>query len=95
VIEWQGLDVAWPKGPTAMERWKIGSRHEECLTRIAELEELIAGTEAQTLAGAAVQLRRLDAMLDDEDEVAVALLESALEVVEGEVLSAGPVATAD
>jgi hypothetical protein len=29
-----------------------------------------------------VQLRRLDAMLDDEDQVAIGLLESALKVVE-------------
>ena len=49
----------------------------------------------QTPTGAAVQLRRLDAMLDDEDEVAVGLLESALKAVEGEALSVGPVATAD
>lgn len=42
VIEWQLLDDAWPKGRTAMERWQIGRRHEECLTRIAELRELIS-----------------------------------------------------
>ncbi len=78
-----------------MERWKIGRRHEACLERIAELHELIADAEAQTLAGAAVQLRRLDAMLDDEDQAAIGLLESALEVVEDEVLSAGSMAIAD
>ena len=83
------LGYAWPKGRTAMARWRIGSRHEACLIRIAELRELIAETEAQTLAGAAVQLRRLDAMLDGEDQVAVGLLESALQVVDREVLSAG------
>ncbi len=67
VVEWNGLDDAWPKGRTAMERWEIGRRHEACLTRIAELQELIAVTDAQTLAGAAVQLRRLDAMFDGEE----------------------------
>ena len=89
VVEWQGLDEAWPKRRTPMERWKIGRRHEECPTRIAELHELIAETEAQMLAGAAVQLRRLDAMLDRQDREAVGLLESALKVVEREALSTG------
>jgi hypothetical protein len=58
-----------------MERYEIGRRHEECLSRIAE-------TEAATLAGAAVQLRRLDAMLDGEERQPVGLLASALRVVE-------------
>jgi hypothetical protein len=51
VVEWNALDVAWPKGKTPIERWQIGRRHEACLGRIAEFEELIAGTDAQTLAG--------------------------------------------
>ncbi len=73
-----------------MARCEIGRRHEACLERIAEVQNLITETEAQTLAGATVQLRRLDAILDGKDQVAVGLLESALEVMEREALAVGP-----
>ena len=58
------LDDAWPKGKTAMERYEIGCRHRDCLARIREIQESFVAIEAHTVAGAAVQLRRLEVMLD-------------------------------
>jgi len=86
IVEWQQLDVAWPKGRTAMERYELGCRHRECLERIRELREPIVETEARTLAGAAVQLRRLNAMIDGDERQAIGQLVSALQVVEEEAL---------
>ena len=87
VLEWQQLDAAWPKGKTPMERWQIGRRHQAYLIRIRELHRDIAEAEAKTLAGAAVQLRRLRAVLDDESSVVEGLLEGALKVIEMSVSS--------
>ena len=87
VLEWQQLDAAWPKGKTPMERWQIGRRHQAYLIRIRELHRDIAEAEAKTLAGAAVQLRRLRAVLDDESSVVEGLLEGALKVIEMAVSS--------
>ena len=66
MIEWAGLDDAWPKGRTAMERYEIGCWHRDCLNRIREIQQAIVATEACTVAGAAVQLRRLEVSLDRE-----------------------------
>ena len=89
IIEWADLDEAWPKGKTTMERYEIGRGHRECLDRIRELHELIAETGARTIAGAAVQLRRLAALfdrlgaiLDRENRAAGQLLRSALRALE-------------
>ncbi len=64
VIEWGDLDDVWPKGKTAMERYEIGRRHRDCLARIREIQEAIVATKARTIAGAAVQLRRVEAKFD-------------------------------
>ena len=85
MIEWAELDDAWPKGRTAMERYEIGCRHRDCLARIRDIQESIVATEAHTVAGAAVQLRRLEVMLDREDRAAaVRLLASALGALEAQ-----------
>ncbi len=65
-----------------MERYEIGCRHRECLARIREIQASIASTEARTIAGAAVHLRRVEAMLDRENPAAMRLLASARKAVE-------------
>ncbi len=72
-----------------MERYEIGCRHRECLARIQEIQGSIASTEARTIAGAVVQLRRLGALfdqlgaiLDRENRAAGPLLRSALSALE-------------
>ena len=83
MVEWADLDDAWPKGKTAMERYEIGCRHRDCLARIREIQQAIVDTEARTVAGAAVQLRRLEVLLDREDRAtAIRLLASALGALE-------------
>ncbi len=66
LLEFERLDAAWPKGRTAIERAKIGRRREDALSEIATLRHRIATGRAQTLADAAVQLRRLVAEADTE-----------------------------
>ena len=89
MIEWAELDDAWPKGRTAMERYEIGDRHRQCLSRIHEIQESIIASKARTVAGAAVQLRRLQVLLDREDRAAAArLLASALGAVEAHLKAA-------
>jgi len=81
LVEYDSLSRAWPKEPGAVARAEIGRKVEDALERIGELQYAIATSPADTLADAAVKLRRLDALLDGEDP-ARRLLVSALAVVE-------------
>jgi hypothetical protein len=63
-----------PRAPRAKDRYRVGRDLDRTLTRIGELEQRIATTQAETLAGAAVQLRRLGAMLDANGSEGVRLL---------------------
>ena len=64
-----------------MARAEIGRKVEDALERIGNLQHAIVAFPANTLADAAVKLRRLDALLDGQDP-ARRLLASALAVVE-------------
>ncbi len=81
LVEYDSLSRAWPKEPHAVVRAEIGRKVEDALERIGELQCAIVTFPADTLADAAVKLRRLDALLDGED-TARELLSSALAVVE-------------
>ena len=81
LVEYESLSRAWPKEPHAVARAEIGRKVEDALTRIGDLQYTIVTSPADTLADAAVKLRRLDALLDGEDP-ARQLLSSALGVVE-------------
>jgi hypothetical protein len=85
LVEYEVLREAWPKPAKAMDRYRIGKEVGATLSRIGEIERAIAETQAETLAGAAVQLRRLQVVMDEMRQVppvARALLGSALGVVE-------------
>ncbi len=67
LLEHERLEAAWPKGPTAIDRARIGRRLEEVLDDIAEIHELIADARPRTLAGAAVLLRGALAAIEAHD----------------------------
>ncbi|MCZ6844915.1 MAG: hypothetical protein O7F69_03360 [Alphaproteobacteria bacterium] len=67
LLEFARLDDEWPKGATALIRAKIGRRHSDALSDIAELEKRIFEARAESLDDAAVQLRRLAAVMDEID----------------------------
>ena len=75
---------AWDDATTDRARRLIERQVDVTLERIGHLQEEIAATPACTLAGAAVQLWRLAAHVD-EDGAAVALLASVTAAVEGAV----------
>ena len=56
LVEFERLDIAWPKGRGAVERARIGREHENTLERIAEIETFIAQCRPTTVADAAVLL---------------------------------------
>lgn len=95
LLEFEYLDVAWPKGDTAVERARarIGREREDTLSEIVALRDRIARGRAETLADAAAQLRRLVVMADEEPRPhalmaspgARGLVASVLAVVEREV----------
>ena len=89
VIKWGALDDAWPNGRTEAARHEIGRQHRQCLDRIRKLHELIVSTEARSVAGAAVHLRRVEAMLDRENPAAMRLLASARKALEAHLQAAG------
>ena len=73
-----------------MERYEIGCRHRECLARIRKIQASIVATKARTVAGAAVQIRYLEVLLDRGDQaVAARLLPSARKAVEAHSEVAG------
>ena len=59
-------NVAWPHAPHVLDRAKIGRRREEALSGIVALRGRIVTAHAETLADAAVQLRRLVVMVEEE-----------------------------
>lgn len=81
--EFGRLTEACRTSRSAVERARAGREREDLLDRIGELQVLIARTPAQSLAGAAVQLRRLAAMLESERATpALRLVESVRQAVE-------------
>ncbi len=66
LIRFDELDAAWPRGRTAIERAEIGRERENALSEIMALRHSIATGRAETLADAAVQLRRLAVEADTE-----------------------------
>ena len=66
LLDFNRLDTAWPCGRTAIERAEIGRRREDTLSEIDALQDRIVTARAETLADAAVQLRRLVVMADEE-----------------------------
>ena len=58
LLDFERLDEAWPRGRTAVERAEIGRQREDVLSGIAALRGRIVTSRAETLADAAVQLRR-------------------------------------
>ena len=97
LLAFEHLDAAWPKGRTAIERTEIGRQCEDALFKIVALRNRIASGRAETLADAAVQLRRLAVMADEEPRPHVLLaspdarrlVASVLDVVEREAECAG------
>ena len=73
LLEFERLDEAWPHGEGAVERAEIGRRREEALSDFANLQYRIITAQAETLADAAAQLRRL-AVMANERPTAHALL---------------------
>ena len=67
LLEYESLSRAWPKEPDILTRAKIGRRIENSLRPICELQHAIGTTQARTIPDAAVQLRRLAALLDTRD----------------------------
>ncbi len=57
-LAFERLNAAWPRGRAAIERAEFGREREEALSEIVALRNLIAHGRAETLADAAVQLRR-------------------------------------
>ena len=74
-----------------MVRSETGRKAEAILTRIGVIEETIAATPARSLADAAVQLRRIEAALEEPTPEVARLLASALAAIER--AAAGDMAT--
>ncbi len=66
LIGFDKLDAAWLRGRAAIERAEIGRRREEALSEIVSPWQRIGTGRAETLADAAVQLRRLAVEADTE-----------------------------
>ncbi len=92
LVEHERLRPAWPRAPHIMDRYRIGTRLEEIMDRVQEIQNTIAETDPHTLADAAVQLRRALAAIeahdcrspfrDDSHELATRLVTMALGAVE-------------
>ncbi len=65
LLAFELLDEAWPRGRSAIERAEIGREREDALSEIVTLRRHIATARAETLADAAVQLRRLVVMAEE------------------------------
>ncbi len=59
LLDFERLYETWPRGRTAIERAEIGRHREDALSGIVALRDRIVTARAETLADAAVQLRRL------------------------------------
>ncbi len=55
-------NAAWPHAPHVLDRAKIGRQREDPLSKVVTLRDRIITARAETLADAAVQLRRLVVM---------------------------------
>ena len=62
-LDFERLDAAWPRGRTA-ERAEIGRQREDPLSGILARDRIVTA-RAETLADAAVQLRRLVVMAEE------------------------------
>ncbi len=83
LIELERLHQVRPSLPDALARAGAGQRIDELLEEIAVLQQEVEKSPAETLADAAVQLRRLAAWIDGANEVPEQrLLASALRAVE-------------
>ncbi len=82
LIELERLHQVRPSLPDALGRAGAGQRIDELLDEIAELQQEVEKSPAETLADAAVQLRRLAAWIDGANEVPERLLASVLRAVE-------------
>ncbi len=82
LIELERLHQVRPSLPDALGRAGAGQRIDELLDEIAVLQQEVEKNPAETLADAAVQLRRLAAWIDGANEVPERLLASALRAVE-------------
>ena len=78
LVQFEVLSRAWPKEPHVLTRAKIGRQVEDALGRIYELQRAITEAQAKSLPDAAVQLRRLAALLDGQG-VSILRLRAALE----------------
>ncbi len=66
LLTFERLDAACPRGRTAIERADTGRQSEASLSGIVALRDRIVTARAETLADAAVQLRRLVVMAQEE-----------------------------
>ncbi len=82
LIELERLHQVRPSLPDALSRAGAGQRIDELLDEIAVLQQEVEKSPAETLADAAVQLRRLAAWINGANEVPERLLASALRAVE-------------
>ncbi len=82
LVQFEILSEAWPVAPRAVDRASIGREHSLALDAIGALQRRITVVRAETLADAAVQLRRLGAMAGDDDPEMMLLVASVLAVVE-------------
>ncbi len=64
LMEFELLSEAWPKAPWAVDRARIDRENSQALDEIGALQQRITVSRAETLADAAVQLRRLEATVD-------------------------------
>ncbi len=67
LLEYEAARGAWPNEPRIFNWAKIGRQVEDALGRIYELHRAITQAQAEPLPDAAVQLRRLAALLDGQD----------------------------
>ncbi len=63
LVQFEILGEAWPVAPRAVDRASIGREHSLALDTIGALQRRITVARAETLADAAVQLRRLEAIV--------------------------------
>ncbi len=63
LVRFEILSEAWRKAPRAVDRARMGRERSQALDKIGSLQRRITVARAETLADAAVQLRRLEAIV--------------------------------
>ena len=63
LVQFEVLSEAWPRTPRAVDRASIGREHSQALNNVGSLQRRITVSRAEKLADAAVQLRRLEAIV--------------------------------